>query len=71
MPREDSGRWNRLNPNKVRDVQKRYAEKRKERRAALSDLEIAKEDLGQIFKRLSADDTQKLIHWVAQAFPQE
>ncbi len=64
----ESGRWNRENPERVQAAQRKYQERRRARRAELSPLDRAREDVGRIIKRLPLEQRSALLDWARDRF---
>lgn len=55
--------WNKNNPERVREAQRRYAERRRARRATLSRLDKAREDLAKVLCRLTPAEQEEVLEW--------
>ena len=60
--------WNRRNPERVREAQRRYYERLREMRANMSTVERAQQELSRILRRLDLNEREQLLVWGAEHF---
>lgn len=65
---EPKADWNRRNPERVREAQRRYYERLRETRARMSGIERAQHELSRILRRLDLTEREQLLVWGAEHF---